>query len=52
MTPVSEAITRSPSEVIRYLHGLKPFLSSTAHIFLPSVPITRAGPSHGSIILE
>ena len=48
-TPTSEDITTNPSLVTMYLAGLKPFLSKTAPIFLPSVKAMAAGPSHGSI---
>ena len=49
--PVSEPANIKPSEVIEYLRGLKPFLSTAAKIHLASVAQIAAGPSHGSIVL-
>ncbi len=37
---------------MKYLAGLKPFLSKVAPICLPSEKATAAGPSHGSITDE
>ncbi|CAB4341150.1 unannotated protein [freshwater metagenome] len=51
-TPASDARTTNPSSVTQNLEGLKPFLSNTAPICLPSVKVTHAGPSHGSIKVE
>ena len=48
-TPVSEAITSTSSVVTRYRHGRSPFRSRIAQTLVPSVPMIRAGPSHGSI---
>ena len=49
---ISEDNKTVPSSVIKYLEGLKPFLSRIAPIFLPSVKHIAAGPSQGSIKLE
>jgi len=51
-TPTSLDRITNPSSVTQNLDGLKPFLSSTAPICLPSVNVTHAGPSHGSIKVE
>ena len=48
-TPASEAKTTKPSSVTQNLEGRKPFRSKTAPIWRPSVNVTHAGPSHGSI---
>ena len=48
-TPTSLANTTNPSSVTQNLEGLKPFRSSTAPTCFPSVKVTQAGPSHGSI---
>ena len=47
--PISEAKINLLSLVKRYLAGLKPFLSKSAPICLPSVNAMFAGPSQGSI---
>ena len=49
--PVSEPAKIKPSDVIEYLSGLNPFLSTAAKIHLASVAHIAAGPSHGSIVL-
>ena len=51
-TPISEAKTTSPSSVTMYRPGLRPFLSNVAPTRFPSVKITAAGPSHGSMSIE
>ncbi|CAB4760210.1 unannotated protein [freshwater metagenome] len=51
-TPTSLDKTTSPSFVTQNLDGRKPFLSKTAPTCLPSVKVTQAGPSHGSINAE
>ncbi len=51
-TPASEANTTSPSSVTQYRPGRRPLRSRTAPIRLPSVNVTEAGPSQGSIIEE
>ena len=50
ITPVSDDITTYPSFVTEYLEGLRPFRSSKAPIYFPSVNGTDAGPSHGSMM--
>ena len=51
-TPTSEASATSPSSVTQYRAGRRPLRSSTAPITVPSVKLTSAGPSHGSISVE
>ena len=46
------SIAAYSSEVIKYLAGLRPFLSKVAPILLPSVNATADGPSHGSENIE
>ena len=45
----SEARTTRPSSVTQYLPGRRPLRSSTAPMSVPSVNVSAAGPSHGSI---
>ena len=52
ITPVSDAITRRPSSVTRYLEGRRPLRSSIPPAYLPSVKSIAAGPSQGSIKME
>ena len=49
--PVSEPAKIKLSEVIVYLRGLRPFLSTEAITHFASVAQTAAGPSQGSIVL-
>ena len=51
-TPTSEARATSPSSVTQYRAGRSPLRSSTAPITVPSVKVTSAGPSQGSISVE
>ena len=51
-TPTSDASTTSPSSVTHQRAGRRPLRSSTAPIRLPSVNVTSAGPSQGSISVE
>ena len=51
-TPISEAKITKPSSVTMNLPGRRPFLSRVAPTKSPSVKITAAGPSHGSITME
>ena len=48
-TPTSEAKTTRPSFVTQNREGRSPLRSSTAPTWWPSVKVTQAGPSHGSI---
>ena len=48
-TPDSLAKITKPSSVTQNLPGLKPFRSRTAPINEPSVKVTHAGPSQGSM---
>ena len=52
MTPASEARIIMPSAVTEYLAGRSPFLSSMPPARVPSVNMTAAGPSQGSISME
>ena len=51
-TPTSLARITKSSFVTQNLDGRKPFRSRTAPICFPSVKVTQAGPSHGSISIE
>ena len=48
-TPASEPSTTNPSAVIQNRPGRSPLRSKTAPITVPSVKLTLAGPSQGSI---
>ncbi len=48
-TPASDARITRPSSVTQNLEGRNPLRSNTAPICLPSVKVTHAGPSQGSI---
>ena len=48
-SPVSLAMTTSPSRVLSQRRGRRPLRSSTLPITRPSVKHIAAGPSHGSI---
>ena len=50
--PTSEAITTRPSSQTQYREGRRPLRSSTAPTTVPSVKVTEAGPSHGSMMQE
>ncbi len=52
ITPTSDAITTMSSSVTQYRLGRRPLRSSTAPITVPSVNVTLAGPSHGSMTVE
>ena len=49
ITPVSEPSTTQPSVVSSQRPGRRPLRSSVAPIMRPSVNVTAAGPSHGSM---
>ena len=51
ITPTSDAITTRSSSVTQYRLGRRPLRSRTAPMTSPSVNVTLAGPSHGSITL-